>query len=81
MSATTYITKLTALDIPLLRKEQRVFRVFFECLACTDVGSEFEDEMLTVSHSWCPNCGRRCEPIGHEEFEETRYEFDLDDED
>lgn len=66
-------------------RTQRVFRVWFYCDApdCSELGSEWCDEMLTVSHSWCPSCGRRAEPEPNswEEFEEERAEFDIDTDD
>lgn len=43
-----------------------MFSVQFFCDEC---GGQFIDEMLTVSHSWCPNCDSRCEPDGIQEFE------------
>lgn len=54
-------------------KALRVFSVQFFCDECD---GQFIDEMLTVSHSWCPNCDSRCEPDGIEQ-----YELELDDED
>lgn len=61
-------------------RNQRVFHCFYECNECTDLGSEWMDEMLTVSHSWCPCCGLKAEPYFVEEFEEERPEF-VDEED
>lgn len=37
----------------------RVFRNFYLCDECPN---EWTDEMLTVSHSWCPCCDKQCEP-------------------
>lgn len=62
-------------------REQRVFRCYFECNDCTDLGSEWVDEMLVVGNSWCPCCDRRVEePYFVEPFCEERAEFDLSDE-
>lgn len=57
-------------------KEQRVFRCWYYCEACDD--AEFTDEMLVVSHSWCPHCGAKCEPDTVDELFEDRPEFDVD---
>ena len=64
-------------------KRARVFRVHFYCEACPN---EFTDEMLTVSHSYCPCCDARIEPEpgSWDEYEEERPEFtdlpDMEDE-
>ena len=66
----------TALGIPIVFKAQRVFTITYYC----DCQNEFRDEMLTVSHSYCPTCDRKVEPGTIEEHEEERPEFDLSDE-
>jgi len=55
---------------------QRVFRCHYICNDCTDTGSEWVDEMLCQSHSWCPACDTRAEPYLVEEIYVERPEFD-----
>lgn len=81
MTSTISTTKLVALGVPRKLREQRVFRCHYECLACTAVGSEWTDELLTAGPSYCPCCDAKCEPYSVEAFCEERPEFDLDDED
>lgn len=60
-------------------REQRVYRLYYECLECTGLGSEWMDEALAVGPSWCPCCDRKAEePYFVEEFEEERPEFAID---
>jgi hypothetical protein len=60
----------------IVRKAQRVFICHYQCDACPN---EWEDELLAVSHSWCPCCDAKVEPYYTEEFEVERPEFDLGD--
>ena len=65
---------LTALGVQIVLKAQRVFTITYYCDDCCN---EFTDEMLTVSHSWCPCCDAKCQPGTIEEHEEEMPEFDL----
>lgn len=61
-------------------RSQRVYHLFYECNECTDLGSEWMDEALVITHSYCPCCGLKAEePYFVEEFEEDRPEFAIDD--
>lgn len=40
-----------------------VFRNYYQCDACPN---EWGDEMLSVSHSWCPCCDGKVEPYSSE---------------
>lgn len=52
------------------RDTLRQFRVFAITYYCDDCPNEFTDQMMTVSHSWCPSCDRKIEPGTIEEHEE-----------
>ena len=65
---------LTALGVPIVLKAQRVFTITYYCGECDN---EWTDEMLTVSHSWCPCCDCMAQPGTIEEHEEELPEFDL----
>lgn len=49
----------------LVLRPMRVFRNRYHCERC---GEHWEDEMLTVSHSWCPFCESKREPWDYEEL-------------
>lgn len=66
----------TALGIPIVLKAQRVFTITYYCDSCPN---EWTDELLTVTHSYCPCCDAKCEPGTIEEHEEELPEFDLGD--
>jgi hypothetical protein len=44
-------------------KQQRVWRNHYICDECPN---EFSDEMLVISHSWCPCCDAQIEPYSSE---------------
>jgi rRNA maturation endonuclease Nob1 len=46
-------------------KPQRVFRNHYICDACE---TEFADEMLVVSSSFCPACDAEIEPYSSEDM-------------
>ena len=71
------IKRTTALGLNIVFRSQRVFTITYYCESCPN---EFTDEMLTVSHSYCPCCDAKCEPGTIEESEEELPEFDLSDE-
>lgn len=48
----------------------RQFRVFTVTYYCDDCGNEFTDQMMAVSHSWCPCCDAKVQPGTIEEHEE-----------
>jgi hypothetical protein len=58
-------------------REQRVFRCHYLCDDCTDVGSEWCDELLVAGPSWCPCCDTQREPYAVDEIFIERPEFDL----
>lgn len=47
----------------LVLRPMRVFRNLYRCDRC---GDQWDDEMLTVSYSWCPFCSGRTEPYESE---------------
>jgi len=67
--------RTTALGIPLVYRSQRVFRLTYYCEACP---YEWDEESLTVTHSWCPCCEQKLEAGTITEHEVERVEFDLD---
>lgn len=44
----------------------RPMRVFVNRYHCDRCGERWNDEMLTVSYSWCPFCSGRTEPYESE---------------
>jgi len=58
----------------IIHKAARVFTLTYYCEACP---SEWTDETLCVTHSYCPCCDARTEPGTIEEAEVIRPEFDL----
>lgn len=46
----------------------RPIRVFQNHYQCDDCPNEWTDEMLTVSHSWCPCCDAQMEPYASDEL-------------
>ena len=53
----------------------RYFRVTFYCDECPN---EFTDDMVTISHSWCPCCDKECQPDGHEALFDLVEDEDLE---
>lgn len=49
----------------LVLRPMRVFRNMYHCVHC---GERWDDEMLTISYSWCPYCEARTEPHDTEEL-------------
>ena len=46
-----------------MSKPQRVFRNHYQCDGCD---TEFSDEMLVISTSFCPACDAECQPYSSE---------------
>ena len=47
------------------------FRIFRNHYICDDCPNEWTDEMLVISHSWCPCCDMKCDPYSSESLIEV----------